>query len=243
MPGPATALQPFEVLRSHLYRQIADRIEGLIVARALQAGERLPSERELARMLGVNRATVREGTRILIDRGLIELKPGMGTYVATLTPSVLIEPFERLYTSRLSPYHELEDIRLILEPEIAALAAQHAPSEEITRLEELVKLLDSLEISPEERATADTEFHLALTEATRLKMLVALYLPLISIVRRKILDLNAEYQRRGVHGPHPPHGPILEAVRARDADGARLAMRQHIMQAGDTIRNFLDKEE
>ena len=119
------------IQQSRLHEMVAERIRSMIVSESLHPGDRLPSERDLSERLGVSRVVIREATRVLDAQGLVEVKPGSGTYVKELTPghvSDSIGLFLRLRQSE-QPYRDLIEVRRTLEIDIAGLAAERAEQE------------------------------------------------------------------------------------------------------------------
>jgi len=216
------------VQRQPLYEQIANQIEQMIAAKQVQPGDQLPPERTLAETLGVSRPTIREATRILRDRGLVELRAGSGTFVAAVSPNMLGTPVVRLFESADRPYLELQEIREMLEPSIAALAARNARSKNIAQLEHSIQEMEEWIDQPERYSQADLAFHIGLVEATQNGMLLALLNPILDILFGGIFKLTA-----GTMHLHPPLGPthhreILRHVRDGRADDASAAMRMHL---------------
>ena len=173
--------QPFEsvqLTRERLHEQIADSIQEMITCGQIQVGERLPPERELAKLPDVNRSTVREAIRLLHQRGLVEMKTGSGTYITKVPTSIVGEAIERLYISHDCSYEDLVALRSILEPGIATLAAIKAEPEDLERLDRSLQRLDSLWYSMdciEDLVAADTDFHMALAVASHNELLLAIF--------------------------------------------------------------------
>ena len=117
-----------------LAEQVAEQIRQLIIDRQLTHGEKLPNEFELAQQLNVGRGTVREAAKLLVARNVLEIRRGRGTFVARHT-GVVNDPLGFAYMpDQLRLAHELLDIRLIMEPWVASLAAQHATEEDVAEL-------------------------------------------------------------------------------------------------------------
>lgn len=233
-----------QVRRTRLCEQIADQIQELIIANKLQPGDRLPAERELADMLGVSRPTVREATKVLQDRGLVELKPGSGTYVMELNIGSITESIERFFIRENSPYHELQQIREIFEPEIAALAAIHAGPDTISKMEEAITEMEVNIHSAEQYAKADLQFHLSLVEATRNRMLLALFNPIVDIMQDSIREVTSRQMK--VDTPKGPqhHREILEHIKGGRAAEAKAAMQIHLSYTREDLKRvFQDRRK
>jgi GntR family transcriptional repressor for pyruvate dehydrogenase complex len=216
-----------KVQRTHLYDQIANQLEELIITNKLQPHSRLPSERELAEWLGVGRPTIREATRVLQDRGLVELKPGSGTYVREVSNGAISQSIERFFAGNQSPVLELEEIREIMEPELAALAAERATPQNIERMEQALAYIEVDPNDLDRYIQGDAEFHIALVEAAQNKMLSAIYAPMIAMMKDAIREVTHHMVQAGKHDPQR-HREILETIKAGQPEEARRALYEHL---------------
>jgi len=168
-PKPALAgVTPvYKVVRtSRLYEQIVQQIEASVLNGTLKPGDQLPAERELAQRLGVSRTAVREAVKALREKGLVEAYSGRGTFVTDGTTQAARQSFDlmvKLGQQEGSPH--LSELRLILEPGIAALAAERVKREDLQALREAVAVMERAQKDPEAYIEADLDFHLALAEA------------------------------------------------------------------------------
>lgn len=217
------------VQTSRLYEQIVQQIEESIRKGALKAGDQLPAERELALQFGVSRTAVREAVKALREKGLVEAYPGRGTFITSETCNSMRLTFDRMIkTGQLEGTLHLVEVREILEPEIAALAATRADDERIKEMREAVAIMDQARRDPEAYIEADLDFHLALAEAAANPIILSLIDSIIGVLREqrmRIFQVDGGPQRGQYH-----HKRILEAVQNRDASGAREAMRAHLRQ-------------
>jgi GntR family transcriptional repressor for pyruvate dehydrogenase complex len=144
--------------------QIAEQIQGLILARRLKVGDRLPPERDLCEQFKVSRTVVREAIRILDAKGLLTSQGGSGTYVRAIQSSDVVDSLD-MYIATQSPsmpYGELMEVRRVLEVQITALAAERATEETISELEHLLSDMIASQADPDTFAKTDLEFHMAL---------------------------------------------------------------------------------
>ena len=126
--------------RQNLHERIAQAIQDMIVEEKLPRGSQLPPERKFAKLLGVNRATLREAIHLLEQRGLVEMKAGSGTYVTdTISESILADSIERQFVFGNRTHEDLVTLREIVQPGVAALAAARAKPEDLARLRDLVE--------------------------------------------------------------------------------------------------------
>ena len=214
---------------SRLYEQIVKQIEDSLEKGTLKAGEQLPAERELALQFGVSRTAVREAMKALREKGLIEAFPGRGTFITSETSNSIRLTFDRLLKADLQDGTiHLVEMREILEPEIAALAANRADGECVDQLREAVSIMEVAKRDPEQYIEADLDFHLALAEAAANPLILSLIDSIVGLLREQrmsIFKVDGGPERGQYH-----HKRILEAIENRDPVGARDAMRAHLQQ-------------
>src|SRR3989475_9145520 len=124
---------------TRIYEEIVRQIKGMIAEGRLKSGDQLPPERELAEKFVVSRTSVREALRALESVGLIEIRPGEGTFVRQVPLDALVGPLALVMTSQREAIGELFEARRVLEPAIAALAAGRATPEEIHEMERILE--------------------------------------------------------------------------------------------------------
>lgn len=221
---------------SRLYRQIAEQLRGLIVGGEFEAGTRLPAERDLAKQLGVSRPSVREALIALEVEGWVEVRTGSGIYVQP-------GPQRNGHAAARNGHGadggaewgplQVMQARLLVETEIAALAARHARKSHLAAMAgALAHMREEAEAGIEPRA-GDEAFHNAIAEACGNEVLSdtvrsywgARHGPLFTRLG-DYFDNPASWSAALVE-----HAAVLEAIRARDAQGARDAMQQHLKKA------------
>ena len=227
MTSHTDIFQSVDLKRKHLHEQIADSIQDLIASNQLQPGKQLPSERDLANRLGVSRNTVREAIRSLEQRGLVKMRPGSGTYVTEVTPQVVADSIERYFAFGSCSHEDLVKLREVLEPEVAALAAEHSTSEDLARLKELVEDMEDafFEDDVEHYAVTDTNFHVALALASHNELIIAITSALQQIMR---VWIEAQSKTFRLDKGAFSHRAVCEAIAARSPDRTREAMRVHM---------------
>jgi GntR family transcriptional regulator, transcriptional repressor for pyruvate dehydrogenase complex len=220
----------YKVVRtSRLYEQIVQQIEESVLKGTLKPGDQLPAERELAQRLGVSRTAVREAVKTLREKGLVEAYSGRGTFITDGTSEAARQSFDlmvKLGKPEGSPH--LAELRLILEPGIAALAAVRATEEDIATMREAVEVMERSQKDPEAYIEADLDFHLALAEAVANPLILSLIDSIVGLLREqriRIFNVEGGPQRGQVH-----HKRILAAMEQRDSEMARTAMRAHLEQ-------------
>ena len=220
----------YKIVRSsRLYELIVQQVEESIRKGELKAGDQLPPERELADQFGVSRTAVREAVKALREKGLVEAYPGRGTFITSDTSNTIRLTLDRMIKAgQLEGTLQLVEVREILEPEIAALAAARANDETLREMHEAVGIMDKARQDPDAYIEADLDFHLALAEAAANPIILSLIDSIIGVLREqrmRIFKVEGGPQRGQYH-----HKRILEAVQNRDASGAREAMRAHLRQ-------------
>ena len=212
-----------------LYEQIVSQIEQRIVAGDLKAGDQLPSENELAKQFAVSRTAVREAIKALRERRLVEVRPGRGTFIINGIPDAMRHSLGLLMNfGSMNGFSHLVEVREILEPEIAALAAIRITDENIIPMREAIELMDTALDNVNVFVEADLDFHLALAEATQnpiIPLLVDSIIDLLRKQRRRISLVSGGLQRGQFH-----HKKILAAVIQRDPQAARKSMQGHLEQ-------------
>src|ERR1700688_4514027 len=165
--APAGETAVYKVVRtSRLYEQIVQQIEDSVLNGTLKPGDQLPAERELAQRLGVSRTAVREAVKALREKGLVEAYSGRGTFITDGTTHAARQSFDLMVKiGQQEGSGHLAELRLILEPGIAAMAAMRIEEEHLAAMREAVPVMDRSQKDPEAYIEADLDFHLALAEA------------------------------------------------------------------------------
>jgi GntR family transcriptional regulator, transcriptional repressor for pyruvate dehydrogenase complex len=212
-----------------LYEQIVQQIEDSILKGDLRGGEQLPAERDLAQQFGVSRTAVREAMKTLREKGLVEAYAGRGTFVTNETARSMRHTLDRMMRSGPSESAgHLVEVREILEPEIAALAAKRADEEARCAMRESITVMDASRLDPEGFIEGDLDFHLALAEAAGNPLILSLIDSIVGLLREQRLrtyHIDGGPERGQYH-----HKRILEAIERRDPLGAREAMFAHLRQ-------------
>jgi DNA-binding FadR family transcriptional regulator len=217
------------------YRQVADQLRSLIVSGRLGPGDRLPSEAELSEMFGVSRSTVREALRALSSRDLVVTTRGStgGTFVAHVQPSAVADYLETSI-GLMSGHHlsvtEILEARELLEVPAAGLAAERCTED---RARELQGALDS-EATVRDRGPSFIEhrhFHVVVLETSRNGLLGLMTAPVFRVLQERLTRPGPSDEVW--HGVDSDHADIADRIVARDAAGAREAMRGHLHRLRD----------
>ena len=223
------------VRTSRLYEQIVQQIEDSILKGTLKPGDQLPAERELAQRFGVSRTAVREAVKALREKGLVEAYSGRGTFITNGTSQAIRQSIDWMTkVGQQDGLAHLAEMRAILEPEIAALAATRVEEQHIAAMRDAFKVMDRSRGDPVAFIEADLDFHLALAEAAGNPIVLSLIDSIVGLLREQRLRV---YRVEGgpERGQHH-HKRILEAIRRRDPQGARAAMQAHLTQVREDSR-------
>jgi GntR family transcriptional regulator, transcriptional repressor for pyruvate dehydrogenase complex len=226
-PATPTQFQPIPRNRAKLYEMIARQIERRILEH-LHPGDALPSERELVRMFAVSRASIRDALRKLEVMGLVEPRQGVGTVVREPHTGTLSTQLTDVLLEKRKMIVELVDVRRLLEPALAARAAQHASAEQIAAMNEIVRRQQTRVRAGEPAVDEDSEFHYSIALAARNEVLLKLMDVLMGLLR-KMRERSLQTpgrQTKSLAG----HRRILRAVARGDAGGAEAAMQRHLAE-------------
>jgi GntR family transcriptional repressor for pyruvate dehydrogenase complex len=186
----------------------------------------------LAEQFRVSRTAVREAVKTLNEKGLVEIRPGRGTFITNATSEAAGHSLGLMMKiGHAEGSRDLVEVREIFEPEIAALAALRACEEHIAAMQDAVRAMDAALSNSQSYIEADLDFHLALAEATQSTIIPALIDSIVvhlRVQRLRIFRVPGGPARGQIH-----HKRILAAVVQHDPQAARAAMRAHLQQVRD----------
>jgi GntR family transcriptional regulator, transcriptional repressor for pyruvate dehydrogenase complex len=206
-------------------------IRQMILSGELKAGQRLPAERELSEALGISRPTVRESLRALIAMNILESRHGSGTYVSTLDTATLTEPLRFVMALSPSTVTELFEARLVIEPDLAALAATRATGAQREQLAECVRRTRENLTRHEALVELDTQLHRLIATAAGNVLLNQMFETLSGLGRDSRM---ATVTVPGVaDATADEHEAIARAVIGGRERAARSAMTGHLRRIAD----------
>lgn len=211
--------------KTSLVDQTAKRLKVYIEVHNMEPGDKLPNEYELSKKLEVGRNTVREAVRFLASRNILIIKQGSGTFIADNT-GIVDDPFGFSFTSNQDKLvQDLMQIRLMVEPQIAALAAENATTEEIGKLREIAKRIELAIEDKVDFSEIDKEFHSHLSNICGNDVISKL-IPIITegVVAYAHAVENQEYQQT-----IKSHMTIIRAIEHRKPKEAEQAMHFHLL--------------
>lgn len=220
---PLQAIEP-----QRLYQRVAEQLAELIRDGEFDEGRRLPAERELAKMLGVSRPVVREAMVALEIAGLVEVRTGSGTHVTIVPPDADVEAEPARSQEEPPDLAGLFQARSLIEGETAALAAETVDSRALGAIEAAALALRAAMRAEREHREADHAFHAAVAAATGNPVLSRVVEELWRDTNRPSPRKTSRRAPERLAEALAEHQAILDAVRSRDPEAARRAMRAHI---------------
>jgi len=220
---------------SHL---IEDQIKQAIFENRLRVGHKVPSERQLAEMFSSSRTSVREALRSLEKSGLVEIRKGVlgGAYVMKSSPEPVVESLKDMLHLGQVSIDEIGQVRLVLEPVLAAEAAQKAGPNDIARLEEANRKFQILYETKDPFTQYDPTIHTLIAEISGNRVFAIIMAVLVDILAYKMrnIKLDDEARKKIIH----QHNSIVEAIKRKDKKMAYEAMKSHILKAQKQLLEF-----
>ena len=208
-----------------LAEQVADGIMNLIQETPYKAGDKLPTEKELCESTGAGRNTVREALKILASRNVLEIRQGAGTFVSE-KQGIPDDPLGfSMVNDHVKLTKDLLQVRIMLEPQIAALAAQCAKEHEIKELEEILEEMEAAMRKREDYSELDTKFHTKIAQCTH-NIVMENLLPVIgkgvAVFAKEVAQ--TEYDRTWIS-----HRKIFCYIRDHKPFEAEMEMQYHLL--------------
>ncbi|MBS4023797.1 MAG: FadR family transcriptional regulator [Dethiobacter sp.] len=233
------------IKQKRVYEEIVEQIRQLIAEGALKPGDRLISERELADRLQVSRASIREAFSALDMFGILESKPGEGTFIREVPQDSIIKPLALIFMLYKDSNFEVMEVRAILEGESAALAAKRSTAEDIEKIGGILDKMEQDVLSGSIGEVSDAQFHLAIAEAADNKVLARL----MNTVSDLIVETMRYSRQRMFLTPGnkekllSQHKEIFNAIKSREPDTARKVMINHLNFVINEITHFEEERE
>lgn len=221
----------FKPIKSQrLYQQVIDQIKSLIYEGRLKKGDKLPSERELTIILGVSRASIREAFSALEMIGLIESRPGEGTFVSEHLEGKIIEPLSLVLMLEQDGQGDLFHLRKVLEVECSRLAASNITNEEIKIMEDAVATMEQFPNDEEKNFQADRVLHYTIAKSSQNALLYHVLNAISEAMDAQIKSFRREilYKTENRLKLTVQHKNIVEALKTRDPEKAAKAMQSHM---------------
>lgn len=226
------AFSPIAANEGRLSDTIAEQIEQQIVAGQLKAGDTLPAERELAKVMQVSRASLREALLRLVSRELLTVRRNAGYTVAKVTAPSLTDPLLRLMETQPKAVADVLELRQGVETLAARFAAERATEADQGAIAEALAQMEQAQQAgdAEAAATWDARLHLAVAEASHNVAVVTVMRGLFTVMREHVRRTRAAMlvNARGDQALRDQHRALVAAIREQDPDAAEQAAEVHL---------------
>lgn len=223
-----------EVGKVRITDSVVDRIQEMILSSELRPGDALPSERELAARFNVSRNVLREALGVLGQKGLVIVRSGRGTFIAEPSPDQMKDSLELLLRLRHVSLVELCETRLLIEPELAALAAKNASTSDTSDLTKWMNDLRDAEHEASAHVRADLGFHSEIARMARHSVLQTI----VEVVREPVMLSMMFGTRvpRAISDSDAHHEDVWRSIVNGDEAAARASMHAHLSYVADYVR-------
>lgn len=208
-----------------LSSKLSEELLNYIRSENLKPGDRLPNESILAKKMGVGRSSIREAMKLLASRNIVTIRQGSGTYISQ-TPGMVDDPlgFSFIADKQKLAQDSLE-VRFLLEPAIASLAAQNASEEDIALLRRLCQEVEDLVRLGQDHTQKDIEFHTAIALSSK-NVVVPRLIPVINSAIPLLIELTGNTLKQETSDTHRA---LTDAIAAHNAAAAHDAMYLHLV--------------
>ncbi|MDR3595893.1 FadR/GntR family transcriptional regulator [Clostridium sp.] len=222
-----------------LGEQTSERIIQLITDNDWSIGDKLPNEYDLAEMLEVGRSTIREAIKALVSRNILEIRRGAGTFISQKC-GIADDPLGLTFVKdKFKLALDLLEVRFMIEPSIASIAAVKATEEEIHQMTTLCDEIEELILKGKPYMEKDIEFHTAIAKSSKNLVMVNL-IPIINSSISIFIDITNQKLRNETI---ETHREVLNSIKEHDANGARDAMFLHLVYNRRNIKDVIEKEK
>lgn len=221
-----------------LVPQIEDRLLIYINHEGISSNSKLPSEYKLAEMFGVGRSTIREAVKSLVSKGILEVRRGAGTFVKN-TELLMDDPLGLArFQDKYKLAMDLFDVRILLEPEVAARACENATDEERLHIKKLCDEVEKLYLEGKNHIQKDMEFHASIAKCSR-NGVVEVLVPVIYTAVTTFANLtNRKLMRETIE----THREITNAILRGDSMGAKCAMIMHLTYNRQMLVSLVEQQ-
>lgn len=239
---------PFEkIVPEKVSQSVVRQIETLILRGILRPGERLPSERELSERFGVSRPSLRDAVAELQASGLLVSKANAGIFVADVLGSAFSPALTRLFSAHKEAVFDALDFRSDMEGLAAERAARLGSDTDLAVVQQVFARMEAAHAkrSPSDEAQLDTDFHLAIIEASHNVVMLHMMRSMYDLLREGVFyNRKIMFQHRTTREMLlDQHRTINDALQKRDAAGARAAVEAHMSFVRDALTDHLNAEK
>ncbi len=209
-----------EYLYADIYKRLEEKIKNM------SAGDKLPSERAMAQEYGVSRNVLREALVLLSDRGLIEIRPGKGSYVTAQHNESIAKQFEGVLDERRHSQMQVMEVRELLELAIFEKAAVNANEEDIRAMEQIYEEMEKKISEKNGYGELDFKLHIQIAKATHNEVFPVLVETLYGSIGERLM-LMEELFPEAMKSVHRDHLGIIDAIKRRDVKAVRRIGKRH----------------
>ncbi|MGA2632081.1 MAG: FadR/GntR family transcriptional regulator [Terriglobia bacterium] len=245
MPNERLAVQPGGLVRDTLTERTVQQLIGWLRDGTLKPGGKLPSQSELVQQLGISRTGVREALQVLAALTLIEIRPGLGCFVKTVTTEYIINADVLAILLEKEAILEVIEARKILEAGTMALATERAGEQDFWLMEDALNRIEKALQRGESVARIAPEFHIAVAEATHNPVLAKLVTSFNGLMAKAGQLVEATVEDMAAFKQHEleSHRELYEVIRQGDPSKATQAMIDHIeVFQALIVKGFLQAE-
>ena len=224
----------------HISEEVFDQIKSAIMDGKLKPGEKLPTEREMMKQLGVSRIPIREALKLLANIGFVETRQGGGSYVRSLLVDRVRDPLNHIMKDNAEKIYELLEVRREIETWSAYYAAQKSTAEDIAALNRLIEETKTYYVKGKTPpARLDADFHRCIAHASHNTIREHLTYTVYDVFSEyfHFLIENVCFNQKYENAIYEQHQGICDAISRRDAEMARDAVREHLDFVGEALRS------
>ncbi len=222
-----------KVERQSVSEQVFEQLKEQILNNEWKKGEKIPSENELAALLGVSRVTVRNALQKLTSLGLIETRFGEGSFITDALPGISMNSLIPIAYLKENSLQEILEYRRVLEGNVAELATKKASAEDVAKLEEAYLAMDKVKDDLEQFSKADLNFHLLLANTTKNSLIIQTFYIFSDVLNRAFSQIVS---KRGNSAGIYYHKLLLEAVKSGNSLDAKRIMDEHMEDLYNTFQ-------
>lgn len=212
--------------------RLADELLEYIQKEHLKPGDRLPNESVLAKTMSAGRSSIREAMRLLASRNIVTIRQGSGTYISQ-TPGMIEDPFGfSFFPDKYKLAMDSIEVRFLLEPPVAAMAARHASVRDIKQLFQLCDEIETLVQADQDHTRKDIDFHTQIAMSSG-NILVPRLIPVINSAIPLFIELTGNVLKQETIDTHRM---LAEAIASHDSDAAHDAMYLHLVHNRTCLR-------
>lgn len=216
--------------------KIAEKLIQFIIDNDFKAGQKLPNETELTQSLHVGRSTVREAVKLLVSKNILDVRQGSGTFVVEQGIGISNDPLGLTFIKdKKKLTKDLLEIRIILEPRLAELAAMNAEPEDIEELEKICREIEELILTNQDHTKKDVEFHEVIAKCSK-NLVAPNFLPTIQAAISLFIKTTNNVLR---HETIQTHQALVDSIKNRDPVSAHDAMLLHLVYNRNILYSYL----